>query len=158
MLQGRLFSYPDTHRHRLGGNYDQIPINCPYRVKLVNGIRDGAMVVNGNQGSAPNYEPSSFRPVRYTHRSVQSSLPVRGLIARYKPAHPNCDFAQPGSLYRNIFTAQQKTNAVENIVGAMQGVDVDILERQIKIFYKCDPEFGTRIAQGVNIPVQRMKL
>ena len=31
MLQGRLFSYPDTHRHRLGRNFDQIPINNSYR-------------------------------------------------------------------------------------------------------------------------------
>ena len=31
MLQGRLFSYNDTHRHRLGTNFDQIPVNCPYR-------------------------------------------------------------------------------------------------------------------------------
>ena len=33
MLQGRLFSYNDTHRHRLGANWDQIPVNCPYRAK-----------------------------------------------------------------------------------------------------------------------------
>merc|ERR1711994_576301 len=33
MLQGRLFSYNDTHRHRLGANFDQIPVNCPYRAK-----------------------------------------------------------------------------------------------------------------------------
>lgn len=50
MLQGRLFSYPDTHRHRLGGNYEQIPINCPYRAKIHNGHRDGVMRVDGNGG------------------------------------------------------------------------------------------------------------
>ena len=33
MLQGRLFSYNDTHRHRLGANFDQIPVNCPFRAK-----------------------------------------------------------------------------------------------------------------------------
>jgi catalase len=33
MLQGRLFSYADTHRHRLGANYQQIPINRPYNAK-----------------------------------------------------------------------------------------------------------------------------
>jgi len=58
MLQGRLFSYPDTHRHRLGVNYKQIPINCPYRVS--NQQRDGKMAVNGNGGSQPNYEPNSL--------------------------------------------------------------------------------------------------
>lgn len=50
MLQGRLFSYPDTHRHRLGANYEQIPINCPYRAKVVNAIRDGPMNVTKNGG------------------------------------------------------------------------------------------------------------
>ena len=45
MLQGRLFSYPDTHRHRLGANYDQIPINCPYRALAANYVRDGPMEV-----------------------------------------------------------------------------------------------------------------
>jgi catalase len=29
VLQSRLFSYPDTHRHRLGANYQQIPVNAP---------------------------------------------------------------------------------------------------------------------------------
>lgn len=50
MLQGRLFSYPDTHRHRLGANYDLIPINCPYRAKVYNGQRDGPMRVDKNGG------------------------------------------------------------------------------------------------------------
>lgn len=63
MLQGRLFSYPDTHRHRLGGNYDQIPINCPYRARVHNTQRDGFMVVNGNQGSEPNYEPNTVNHI-----------------------------------------------------------------------------------------------
>ena len=51
MLQGRLFSYPDTHRHRLGANYDLIPINCPYRAKVSNGQRDGPMRVDKNGGN-----------------------------------------------------------------------------------------------------------
>lgn len=60
MLQGRLVNYPDTHRHRLGPNYDQIPINCPYRARMENyNTRDGFMTVNGGKGSAPNYEPNS---------------------------------------------------------------------------------------------------
>jgi len=50
ILQARLFSYPDAHRHRVGANFEQIPINCPYRAKISNGQRDGPMTVNGNQG------------------------------------------------------------------------------------------------------------
>ena len=48
--QGRLFSYSDTHRHRLGTNYHQIPVNCPYRANTRNYQRDGFMCVDGNQG------------------------------------------------------------------------------------------------------------
>ena len=62
MLQGRLFSYNDTHRHRLTGNYYQIPVNCPYRTKVNNNQRDGYMVVNGNKEDQRNYEPNSFTP------------------------------------------------------------------------------------------------
>merc|ERR1712173_557728 len=60
MLQGRLFSNDDTHRHRLGANFDQIPVNCPYRATVKNTQRDGPMCVNDNQGGAPNYFPNSF--------------------------------------------------------------------------------------------------
>ncbi|KAG5875427.1 hypothetical protein JTB14_005325 [Gonioctena quinquepunctata] len=57
MLQGRLFAYGDTHRHRLGPNHLQLPVNCPFKVR--NYQRDGPMCLN-NQGSAPNYFPNSF--------------------------------------------------------------------------------------------------
>lgn len=48
--QGRLFSYPDTHRHRLGANYLHIPVNCPYRARVANYQRDGPMCMSDNQG------------------------------------------------------------------------------------------------------------
>lgn len=52
VLQSRLFSYPDTHRHRLGVNYQQIPVNRP--LHAFNPYqRDGLMAVNGNYGSNP---------------------------------------------------------------------------------------------------------
>lgn len=60
MLQGRLFAYADTHRHRLGPNYLQLPVNCPYRVSVKNYQRDGPMTFNDNQAGAPNYYPNSF--------------------------------------------------------------------------------------------------
>jgi hypothetical protein len=63
VLQSRLFSYPDTHRHRLGVNYQQIPVNQPlYAFNPYQ--RDGSMAVNGNYGSNPNY-PSSFRELKF---------------------------------------------------------------------------------------------
>src|SRR6266576_3096565 len=59
MLQGRLISYPDAHRYRIGVNYDALPVNkaqCPFATYH----RDGSMRFDGNGGSSVNYEPNSF--------------------------------------------------------------------------------------------------
>ena len=53
MLQGRLYSYSDTHRHRLGTNYQQIPVNCPFSTRVRNYQRDGPQNVDDNQGTLP---------------------------------------------------------------------------------------------------------
>lgn len=73
VLQSRLFSYPDTHRHRLGINYQQIPVNTP--LHAFNPFqRDGAMTINGNYGCNPNY-PSSFRPMTYQANASREVTP-----------------------------------------------------------------------------------
>ena len=59
MLQGRLFSYADAQRYRLGVNYHQIPVNapkCPANIYH----RDGQGRVDGNHGSTIGYAPNSF--------------------------------------------------------------------------------------------------
>lgn len=58
MLHGRLFSYPDTHRHRLGVNYKQIPINKP-KSKVSTYQHDGLMCVLDNGRGDANYSPNS---------------------------------------------------------------------------------------------------
>jgi catalase len=158
MLQGRLFSYPDTHRHRLGANYDQIPINCPYRARVRNGQRGGPMSVNGGQGSRENYEPNSTNPYTISPRAHESHLPVRGRIARHKPAHPNDDFAQPGALYRKVMNDQAKTNLIDNLSGHMKNANRVYQERQLAIFTKCDAEYGARLARKLGLSTRRQKL
>jgi catalase len=158
MLQGRLFSYTDTHRHRLGGNYQQIPVNCPYRARIANGQRDGFMSVQGNQGSRLNYEPNSFGAYREEKAFQQAPFQVTGLVQRYAVRHPNDDFSQPGALFRKVMKDVDRDHLISNIVGNLKNANRDIQERQVKIFYKCDPEYGTRIAQGIGFPVQKSKL
>ena len=50
MLQGRLFSYADAQRYRLGVNHNQIPVNSP-RCPFHSYHRDGQMRTDGNMGS-----------------------------------------------------------------------------------------------------------
>jgi len=159
MLQGRLFSYPDTHRHRLGGNYEQIPINCPFRARVENTQRDG-VTFNGNQGARLAYEPNSFNVNTPTMNKQHeaTAMPLRGLAQRYKPAHPNDDFSQAGSLFSKVLTDQGRSNLVSNLVGAMGSIPVEIKERQCRIWHKCNPQYGERVASGLKIPVNRLKL
>jgi catalase len=59
LLQGRLFSYLDTQKSRLGTtNFHQIPINAP-RCPFANFERDGMMQTMVPKGRA-NYEPNSL--------------------------------------------------------------------------------------------------
>jgi len=119
MLQGRLFSYPDTHRHRLGGNYDQIPINCPYRARLSNYQRDGAAVVDGNKGGQVNHEPNSSGGPKEDPTFAWSQMPVTGETGRYKIPHPNTHFEQPRTLWNKVFTEEQRKSCVENLAGPL---------------------------------------
>jgi len=158
MLQGRLFSYPDTHRHRVGPNSHQIPINCPYRARVSNMQRDGFMTVDGNQGNKPNYEPNSFGGPSADPQFKRAPYKVTGLAQRFTPNHPNSDYAQPGALFRKVMAPDSRKNLIDNIVGHMKNANREIQERQAKIFYKCDPEYGSRIAEGLGFPIHKSKL
>ena len=83
---------------------------------------------------------------------------MNGLCARFPQKHPNSDFAQPGALFRNVMNESDRKHLVNNIVNHLKNANVEIQERQVKIFYKCDPEYGLRVAQGLGIPVTRIKL
>jgi len=157
MLHGRLFSYPDTHRHRLGVNYEQIPINCPYasRNKVRNGQRDGFMNINGNQGSTLNYAPNSFGGPVADPSAAISPYEANGTVGRYRFQHPNDDFEQPGNLYR-LMTPDQKARLVSNIVGHLGKAKREIQERQVVHFYRSDPDYGMRIAKGLGLDVGKV--
>jgi len=158
MLQGRLFSYPDTHRHRLGANYHQIPINCPYAVKgkWDTYQRDGFMAVNGNGGGSPNYAPNSFNGPLPRGDARIHSWDATGVVARYTYQHPNDEFTQPGNLYR-LMTPDQKTRLINNIVGHLKNARRDIQERAVANFYRADADYGTRLAKGLGHDVAKLQ-
>ena len=160
MLQGRLVNYPDTHRHRLGPNYDQIPINCPYRARMGNyNTRDGFMTVNGGNGAQPNYEPNSVSgtPVQApVYAWAQESMV--GKAGRYAYQHPNTNYEQPRALFRNVFDDAMRAKVIANIAGGLGKCRRDIQERVLPHFYKIDPEYGAGIAKAIGLPVQQPRL
>ena len=150
MLQGRLFSYPDTHRHRLGGNYQQIPVNRARSI-IFNQQRDGFMTVNGNGGGAPNYEPNSQGGsfgVSVDVRSAESSFLVGGTVGRHRVPLIDADFEQAGRLYE-IQSPEAKTRMVSNIVGHLSAAKPHLRARQLVHFKRANQELGKRIEQGI---------
>ncbi|KAI9028184.1 catalase [Phycomyces nitens] len=149
MLQGRLFSYPDTHRHRLGPNYTQIPINQPLS-RVANYQRDGFMAVNGNGGSGPNYGPNSFDGP-YQNDLVGSTYTaeeISGFTGRFTPELTDIDFFQAGQLYR-VMSPEERTDLVNNIAGHLKNAKKHLRDRQIAHFKRADREYGSRIESAV---------
>lgn len=160
MLQGRILSYPDAHRYRLGGNYEQIPVNkCPFAVN--NYQRDGMMRVDGNGGKSPNYFPNSFDNIKPDPAYKQEPMHLDTLVADWYDRNANGEndhYTQPGIFYREVLNAQDKKNLVNNIVGAMKGIDgpkkAEIINRQLCHFFRADIGLGMAIAQGLGVNVE----
>lgn len=151
MLQGRLFSYPDTHRHRLGTNYQQVPINCPYMTKVKNYQRDGPSAVNGNGGAGPNYEPNSFNGPVQNKKFGIAPYKINGVAIKQKTAHKNDDFAQPNALFSKVMKDNDRENLIQNIATHLKNAKPVIQERQCKVFAKVNPEYGTRVARAIGL-------
>lgn len=150
LLQGRLFGYGDTHRHRLGPNHLQLPVNCPYKVMpAVNYQRDGLMAVN-NQGGAPNYYPNSFGGPVECPSAKQSSFCVRGDVDRYEPFNED-DYGQPGIFWRKVLNDEQKARFVENLVDHMKHASTFLIERAVRNFSCVDIELGKRVTEALRM-------
>eukprot|EP00696_Hemimastix_kukwesjijk_P006812 gnl/Hemi2/18648_TR6171_c0_g1_i1.p2 gnl/Hemi2/18648_TR6171_c0_g1~~gnl/Hemi2/18648_TR6171_c0_g1_i1.p2 ORF type:complete len:489 (-),score=198.61 gnl/Hemi2/18648_TR6171_c0_g1_i1:90-1556(-) len=155
MLQARTFSYPDTHRHRLGPNFAQIPINFPRNCPPNNYHRDGFMCVTANGGSGPNYFPNSVAGTPMPSNEFNESQrggAVSGGIMRERTRHPNDDFVQPGELYRKVMTQQDRDHLIANIVGHLKNARRDIQAKMVAIFARADPDYGSRVARGLGLP------
>ncbi|MCM3254441.1 catalase KatA [Priestia aryabhattai] len=151
MLQGRLFAYSDAHRYRVGANHQALPINRP-RSEVKNYQRDGQMRFDDNGGRSVYYEPNSFSGPTESHENKQAAYPVSGVADSVAYDHNN-HYTQAGDLYR-LLSEDERTRLVANIVEAMKPVEKEEIKlRQIQHFYKADPEYGKRIADGLGLSV-----
>ena len=158
MLQGRLLSYPDAQRYRLGTNYEQIPVNrCPYATN--NYQRDGQMRIDGNGGSNPNYSSNSFDNIQTDSSYREPAIQLDSILAdRYdrNAEGENDHYTQPGNLFR-LLSQQDKESTINNIVGAMNGIDgpkrEEIINRQLCHWFRADVQLGMAIAKGLNIQI-----
>lgn len=158
MLQARVFSYADAHRHRLGTHYEQLPVNAP-RCPVRHYHRDGQMNHAGLQtGNADAYyEPNSFNGPAEVPAAQEPPLKISGDMARYdhrlgtEPGGANDDFNQPRALFQ-MFDDNQKARLFSNLAAAMAGIPDNIAERQLALFDQVHADYG----QGVRAALKQL--
>ncbi|WBE25393.1 catalase [Denitrificimonas caeni] len=154
MLQGRLFSYGDAQRYRLGVNHYQIPVNtprCPYH----NYHRDGAMRVDGNQGSRLHYEPNSQGEWQEQPDFSEPPLALEGAADRFDYWQDEPDyFTQPGNLFRLLSAAEQQV-LFENTARNMNGVPDEIKMKHICHCMQADPAYGAGVAKALGLELPK---
>ncbi|MCP4262598.1 MAG: catalase, partial [Planctomycetes bacterium] len=157
MLQARLFSYHDTHVHRLGPNYHLLPVNSSKVAPENSYQRDGFMRFDENGGDGPNYWPNSFGGPAPDPNSLEPPFEVSGEASRFEYTHPNDDFVQAGDLYSKVMTDEDRDHLIGNIVSHLGNAQKRIQLRQTAIFYKAAPEYGTRVPEGLGLDVKEVE-
>ena len=154
MLQGRIPSYDDAHRYRLGVNFEDIPVNRPKNAEKANYHQDGYMRTDGNNGAGPNYEPNSFDGPVENPAVKEPPLEISGDADRYEAAERIDDYKQPGDLFREVLSADQRKHLMDNFAADMKPVDESIQKRQLVHFYKADPQWGRGVADRLGLDVE----
>ena len=157
MLQARVFSYHDTHLHRLGPNYHLIPVNSPKGAKEMSYQRDGFMRVDAGGGGGPNYWPNSFGGPAPDPGAGEPPFEMAGPAGRHPYAFPNDDFVQPGDLFRKVMTEMDREHLIGNLVDHLGHAAKRIQMRQTAIFFKADPDYGRRVAAGLGLDIAQVE-
>lgn len=156
MLQGRLFSYGDAQRYRLGVNHHLIPVNKP-RCPFHSYHRDGAMRVDGNHGSTLGYEPNSYGEWQQQPDFKEPPLELQGAADHWDFREDDDDYySQPGNLFRNMSQAQKQV-LFDNTARAMGDAPDEIKIRHIGNCFKADPAYGEGVAKALGIPMEKVK-
>ena len=150
MLQARIFSYADAHRHRLGTHYEALPVNSP-KCPVHHYHKDGQMrFFPNNPNPDAYYEPNSFNGPVQRPELAEPPLKISGDGDRYNHREGNDDYSQPRALF-NLFDAAQKARLFANIASAMQDVPEFIVERQLGHFEKVHPDYAAGVRAALNM-------
>ncbi|OWZ24611.1 Catalase [Phytophthora megakarya] len=149
MLQGRLFSYPDTLRHRLGKNYQQIPVNRPLQEPQTY-QRDGPFVVNANMGDAPTYFPNSMggpqevESLRYNTYDGEYTV-----VDKYSSAYDD-NLSQVRVFYRRVLDGEARERLTDNIATSLVNASKQVQERTLNNFKAVDDHYARSVKEKMD--------
>ena len=154
MLQGRLFSYGDAQRYRLGVNHHLIPVNrarCPVHTFH----RDGAMRVDDNAGSTLGYEPNSYGEWEEQPEFREPPLELDGAAWHWNHWDDSDDYyTQPGNLFR-MMNRDQREALFGNTARAMGDAPLSVKLRHIRHCLKADQAYGEGVAKAMGLSVEK---
>ena len=152
MLLGRLFSYADAHRYRIGANYKELPVNTPHATEVRSYSKDGHMrfhnpgdpVYVPNSKGGPSADTARFGEPAGWHTDGDMVRSANSLHA------DDDDWGQPGTLVREVLDDAARDRLVNNIVGhLLDGVTEPVLLRAFDYFRNVDKELGDKVEAGV---------
>ncbi len=155
MLQGRLFSYGDAQRYRLGVNHAQIPVNqskCP----VSSFHRDGAMRVDGNYGATIHYTPNSYGAWNDKPEAKEPPLPIHGDAAHWNHYEDDNDhYTQPGNLFR-LMSPDQQQALFDNTARSINNAEEFIKIRHAQNCYIADPAYGEGLVKAMGVDIDKV--
>lgn len=158
LLQFRCFLYRDAQLYRLGVNFHQIPVNCPFMTKHHHPLaRDGKQRCDANGGVEPNYYPNSYSQPPHARPDLSSNerpQPLQGYLARKsRSLHENGlsvdnEYAQARQFYLHGLNAEERAHLHYNIAKAFRAVSrQEIKLRFLIACYKVHPDYARGILQ-----------
>jgi len=149
MLQARIFSYADAHRHRLGAHYEALPVNQP-KSPVHHYHKDGLLRFFADNNEAPDayYEPNSFGGPVEDKKYLEPPLKVSGVAQRWDHRENNEDYKQVEALF-NLFDDEQKGRLFKNIATGMYGIPQFIIDRQVSHFDKISKAYGDGVRRAL---------
>ena len=156
MLMGRIFAYPDAQRHRIGPNYNQLPVNQPHASEARNYQHEGSMRYQFNDAAHRTYHPNSFGatggPEADPTVAHEANWEADGELVRSAATlhAEDDDFGQAGTLYREVFDGEQRARFLETLTGQGRSITIDrIRERFFQYWTNVDAELGAALRDRV---------
>ncbi|KAF1958077.1 heme-dependent catalase [Byssothecium circinans] len=122
VLQSRLFSYPDTHRHRVGSRPNYLS----------------------------SIEPISFRERSVNLDRIHGQFTGEAItfLSEIRPE----DFNAPRALWEKVFDDGARERFIKNVSGHMENcTEKEIMKRQIGIFREASEDLASRLEKATGV-------
>ncbi|ACV08757.1 catalase [Jonesia denitrificans] len=153
MLMGRMFAYPDAQRYRIGTNYNQLPVNQPHAAEVVNYQHEGNMRYVSNDYEVPVHNTNSLGyPEANEAAAGEVNWETDGplLRAAYTLRTHDDDFGQAGTLYREVFTDDQRSRFIDTLTGQGKSISrPEVRERFFGYWGSVDSQLGQTLRERV---------